>query len=91
MDKKPPKIVAQINKGNNTKMREMMGAIDLKQELELSDDKDINSLWNVFTEKYYNIEKDCIPTKTVYIDGKRSKKFTSPLDRKTLLKIKKKK
>ena len=40
----------------------------------------------IFTDMYYSIEKKCVPTKTVYIDGKKSKRLSMPLDRKKNIK-----
>ena len=88
MDKKPPKIVKQINRGNFTKMREILDSVDWDNIM--SNTTDINDLWNIFTNKYNEAEKNCIPTRIVYIDGKKSKRLTMPLDKKSLRKIKKK-
>ena len=88
LDKKPPKIVSQINKGNYKKMREDLASINWDDEM--NETLDVNEVWKLFTDKYYSIEKNCVPTKTVYIDGKKSKRLSMPLDRKNLLKIKKK-
>ena len=83
------KIVSQINKGNYTKMREDLASINWDDEM--NETLDVNELWKIFTDKYYSIEKNCVPTKTVYIDGKKSKRLSMPLDRQNLFKIKKKK
>ena len=88
MEKKPPKIISQINKGNYTHMRELLGDIDWEKEMGTSED--VNKIWKIFKDKFYAIEKECVPTKTVYVNGEKSKRLSMPLDRKTLLKIKKK-
>ena len=41
-------------------------------------------------KEYSEIEKECVPTKVVYVDGKKSKRLSTPLDKKSLRKIKKK-
>ena len=69
-------------------MKEILGSIKWEEEMNLN--LGVNELWKIFTEKYYSAEKECIPTKTVYVDGKKSKKLSVPLDRKNLLQIKKK-
>ena len=88
INKKSPKIVSQLTKGNYTKMSEILGSVDWKQELNTN--LDVNEQWKIFTDRYYEAEKECIPTKVVYVDGKKSKRLSVPLDRKNLLKIKKK-
>lgn len=88
MDKKPAKIVSQINKGNYTQMRDIFKSIDWEEKM--GNTQDVNKLWQTFSNIYNEAEKKCIPTKTVHIDGKKSKRLSMPLDRKTLLKIKKK-
>ena len=88
MDKKPPKIVQQINKGNYTKLKEMLGSVDWENEM--GNKTDVNELWKIFTDRFYKAEKECIPTRAVYVDGKKSKRLSMPLDRKTLRKMKKK-
>ena len=55
VDKKPPKIVSQINKGNYTKMREDFAKINWEDEM--NDTLDVNELWEIFTDRYYSIEK----------------------------------
>ena len=86
--KKPPKIVSQINKGNYDKMRDIFKSTDWENELR--NNADVNELWEKFSEIYYSVEKECVPTKTVYVDGKKSKRLSMPLDKKSLRKIKKK-
>ena len=89
LDKKPPKIVTQINKGNYKQMKEALASVDWEEHMNA--DLDVNELWKIFTDKYYTVEKDYIPTKTVYIDGKKSKRLSMPLDRKKSTEDKKEK
>ena len=89
LDKKPPKIITEINKGNYNKMREIFKSVDWDSKM--NKDLDVDEMWNNFTDIYLSAEKECIPTKIIYVDGKKSKKLSMPLDRKTLRKIKKKK
>ena len=69
-------------------MREIMK--DIVWEEKMGNINDVNQLWQIFSDVYNAAERECIPTKTVFIDGKKSKKLSTPLDKKTLRKIKKK-
>ena len=51
---------------------------------------DINKQWEIFKNIFYEEEKKFIPRKVVYVNGVKNKKLSTPLDRKTLAKIKKK-
>ena len=67
-----------------------MEEIDWEKEM-TNRTTDVNELWKFFSDKYSAIEKECVPTKLVYVDGKKSKRLSMPLDKKSLRKIKKKK
>ena len=81
----PDKIVYMYKKADYKKMIEML---DLNWD-ELFQDhlEDVNQLWDIFAKKYAEAESVCVPKKVVKSGTKR---FTVPLDRKTLAKKRKK-
>ena len=85
MDKKPPKIVKEINKGNYSKMRQIFKSVDWDNAIKKT--KDIDEMWKTFTD---TAENECIPTKTVYVNGTKSKRLSMPLDKKTFERLKRK-
>ena len=89
MECKPPKLQAMIKKGDYIKFNKLMGEIDWKSEFD-NYPNDVNKQWEFFRSKYIEAEKKCVPHKLVYVDGKLSKKFSVPLDRTNLRKLKKK-
>ena len=84
-----PIIKVQYEKGDYTKFKEDLSKINWADELN-KHPEDVNEQWTFFKTNFSKIEIKYVPRKTVYINGKLSKKLSSPLDRKTLLKIKKK-
>ena len=70
-------------------MKNILGNIDWEEEMSPHQD-DVDKLWEIFTAKYYEAELKCVPRKLVYVNGKKSKNLSTPLDKKTLRKIKKK-
>ena len=70
-------------------MKDMLKQVDCVNEMS-PHCGNIDKLWEIFTEKYYKAEKECIPKKLVYINGQESKRLSTPLDKKNLRKIKKK-
>ena len=77
------------HKGDYTKMNEMLQGVDWEKAFE-NFPNDVNKQWDFFKQKYYEAEEKYIPKKLVYINGKLSQKFTIPLDKKNLRKIKRK-
>ena len=43
---------------------------------------DVQKQWDIFVNKYHDIEQKYVPRKTVYINGQSSKKFSMPLNAK---------
>ena len=89
LDSKPPKIKVLYEKGDYSKMLRDLNEIDWKSEL-AKHTGDVNKQWNFFKEKFQELETSYVPRKKVFLNGKLSKKFSTPLDRKSLKKIKKK-
>ena len=79
------KVRWQYDQGNYNKLMEMLPD-DWNEILE---GKSVNEMWIIFKKKLDDAIKECIPRKTIIINGKvrRSKK----VDRRTLKKIKRKK
>ena len=86
---KTPNIKVQYNKGNYEEFNQYMNNINWKEELSKFPD-DVDAQLNFFEEKYHGAEQLFVPRKNVYVNGRYSKKLSTPLDRKTLLKLKKK-
>ena len=85
----PPSIKSVYEKGNYHKFEQEMKKINWVDELE-NFKNDVEGQWNFFKDKYKKIEKQCIPTKKVYINGKLNKKFSCKFDAATLKKLKRK-
>ena len=73
IDTKPPQIKIQYEKGDYKKMSNHLKDIDWETELKNHPD-DVDAQWLLFKEKFQDIEKECIPQKKVYINGKLNKK-----------------
>lgn len=85
----PPKISVKFEKGDYEKIRETMASVDWQNEFEKYPN-DVEKQWHFFREKLQEAEEKYIPRKNVFINGKKNKKFSIPLDRENLKKIKKK-
>ena len=84
----PPQIKTVYQKGDYEKLKNILSKHDwenLKQQ-----SNDINKQWDVFKNIFLDAENQCVPRKLTYVNGKLSKKFSIPLDKKTLAKIKNK-
>ena len=71
-------------------MLNFLKGIDWETELNKHHD-DVNAQWKIFKENFQDFENSCVPRKKVFINGKLSKKLSTPLDQKSLRKLKKKK
>ena len=89
MDYQKPQIKTLFNKGNYEGLKNKMNSINWEEEFNKYPN-DINKQWQFFCNVYSEAEKTYIPRKTVYVHGKMNKKLSTPLDKKTLRKIKKK-
>ena len=70
-------------------MRDILN-IDWEKELQLFENG-VTSQWDFYKKKQEETEDECIPKNTIYCDGnKKSKKYDTPLDIKSLAKLKKK-
>ena len=85
----PPKIKIQYDKGDYETMLNSLKDIDWLAEFSKYPDC-VEKQWVFFKHKYHEIEKTCIPRKNVFINGKISKNLSTPLDAKSISKIKKK-
>ena len=84
----PPQFKTVYQKGDYEKLKNILSKHDwenLKQQ-----SNDIDKQWDVFKNIFLDAENQCVPRKLTYVNGKLSKKFSIPLDKKTLAKIKKK-
>ena len=81
----PDKTIYMYKKANYDKMKEML-SLDW-EELFHDYQDDIDKVWDIFSNKYAEAEKDCIPKRIMKTSTKR---FSVPLDRKTLAKKRKK-
>lgn len=88
-DIREPKIIVKYEKGNYKEMNEELGQINWEEEFKQYPN-DVNRQWTVFSTKFHELEKKYVPRKNVFINGKKSKKLSTALDRKTLRKIKRK-
>ena len=90
---KPPeprtKIRVCYEKGDYEKLNSFLSNINWEEELNKFP-SDVNKQWTFFRDKYLEAEREFIPRKKVFINGKLSKKLSTPYDKKTLQKIKKK-
>ena len=84
----PPKIKVQYEKGNYNKMRDEFNTTNWEELF--AQKLDAESQWECFKNKYAKLEKECVPRKSIFVNGKFSKKFSYPLDEKNLRKIKQK-
>ena len=84
----PPEIKTIYQKGDYEKMKNILSQYDWENLQRQSDD--INKQWELFKNIFLDAENQCVPRKLTYVNGKLSKKFSIPLDKKTLAKIKKK-
>ena len=83
----PPQIITVYQKGDYEKIRNILSKHDwenLKRQR-----NDINKQWDSFKNIFLDAENQCVPRKLKYVNGKLSKKFSIPLEKKTLAKIKK--
>ena len=87
--KAKPIIKICYDKGDYKAMDEHFSKIDWASELDKFP-SDVNSQWNYFKDKYLEAEKEFIPRKKVFINGKLSHKLSTRYDRKTLAAMKKK-
>ena len=85
----PPSIKVQYEKGNYTKLNEVLSRVDWISEFSKYPN-DVEKQWSFFKDKYEEAEKTYVPRKIVHLNGKIKKKFSIPLDRENLRKIKKK-
>ena len=88
-DPAPPKIKIQYEKGDYEKIKNSLDEVDWGVELNKYPD-DIEYQWNFFKNKLKMAEENFIPRKKVFINGKLNQKFSVPLDRANLKKIKRK-
>ena len=77
----PPKVSYSYEKADFKKMREMM---DIDWEKLLEDCKDdVNTQWEIFHNKHKQAEDACVPKRILQTS---KKKFSVPLDKRTLAK-----
>ena len=88
-EKPPPQIKTIYQKGDYNKMKSLLSHYDWEDLKQHSND--INKQWNMFKTRFLEAENDCVPKKMTYINGKLSKKLSTPLGQTTLHKIKQKK
>ena len=84
----PPSIKVQYEKGNYTKLNEVLSRVDWISEFSKYPN-DVEKQWSYFKDKYEEPEKTYVPRKIVHLNRKVKKKFSIPLDRENLRKIKK--
>ena len=84
----PPSIKVQYEKGNYTKLNEVLNMEDWISEF-IQYPNDVEKQWSFFKDKYEEAEQTYVPRKIVHLNGKVGKKFSIPLDRENLRKIKK--
>ena len=85
----PPSIKVQYEKGDYIKLNEILNKVDWKTEFSKYPN-DVEKQWSFFKEKYQKAEQTFVPMKIFHVNGKVKKKFSIPLDRENLRKIKKK-
>ena len=88
-EKQSPKIKVNYHKGDYKSMSTELKSIDWETEFGKFPD-DVQKQWDIFVNKYHDIEQKYVPRKTVYINGQSSKKFSMPLNAKNLRMLKKK-
>ena len=84
-----PKISVRYEKGDYDKINNILSEIDWIEEFKKFPD-DIEKQWEFFRNKYSEAEKQHVPRKNVFVNKKSNKKFSIPLDRENLQKLKKK-
>ena len=89
IDPPAPKITVLYEKGNYEKFRESMSQIEWEVEFE-NYPNDVEKQWKFFIDKFQEFEKNYVPRKKVFINGKKFKKFSVPLNQENLRKLKKK-
>ena len=87
IDEEPPKLIFQYEKADYNKMRELLDVAWQEVFSEPSVIDNIDEQWNIFSKRYYEAEKICVPVRRLKTGRKR---FAVPLDRKTLAKRRKK-
>ena len=81
----PPKVSYSYEKADFKKMRDMM---DIDWEKILGDcEDDVNTQWEIFHNKYKQAEEACVPKRILKTS---KKKFSVPLDKRTLAKKRRK-
>ena len=88
-DPQPPRIKIMYEKGDYDKIKSELNEINWVEEFDKYPD-DIEKQWKFFKDKLRKAETNYIPRKNVYVNGKLNKKFSLPLDRANLKKIKRK-
>ena len=73
-EKQSPKIKVNYHKGDYKSMSTELKSIDWETEFGKFPD-DVQKLWDIFVNKYHDIEQKYVPRKTVYINGQSSKKL----------------
>ena len=85
----PPKIKVCYEKGDYKSLNDNLNNINWNEKLDMFKG-DINKQWETFKNIFYEEEKKFVPRKVVYVNGVKNKKLSTPLDKKTLSKIKQK-
>ena len=89
MEKEPPILKTMYHKGDYMALNQKLKEVNWTKAFSDSRD-DVNKQWAIFKQIYSEAETLYIPKKLVYLNGKLSKKFTVPLDKKNLRKLKRK-
>ena len=89
MEKEPPILKTMYHKADYTKLSKKLMETDWKCIMSKFPE-DVNKQWSTLKQLYSEAEKLYIPKKLVYINGNLSRKFTTPLDRQNLQKLKRK-
>ena len=89
MEKEPPILKTMYHKGDYMALNKKLKEVNWTKAFSDSRD-DVNKQWAIFKQIYSEAETLYIPKKLVYLNGKLSKKFTVPLDKKNLRKLKRK-
>ena len=84
-----PKVQVLFDKGDYTKISEMLEKVKWEGELEKYEGN-VEEQWKVFKDIYDEAVKLYIPTKTLQFNGKRPKKFQIPYTEENLRTFKKK-
>ena len=86
IDEEPPKLIFQYEKADYNKMRELLDVAWQEVFSEPCVIDNIDEQWNMFSKRYYEAEKICVPARRLKTDRKR---FAVPLDRNALAKRRK--